>query len=75
MNFIMAKPLKVSPWMSMLDFTPFVANLSLMLRPVISYSVKEEFVSDLRDFCLEYELEETATNLNIALAKSEKVAE
>ena len=61
--------------MSMLDFTPFIVNLSLMLRSVINNSVKEGFDSELRDFCLEYELDETATNLNIALAKSEKVAE
>ena len=54
----------------MLDFTPFTRNITVLLRPVIENAAKENFSEQLVDFCKVYELEESAINLSIVLAKS-----
>ena len=55
--------------MSMLDFTPFIEHLAILLRPVVANAINEDFADHIDTFCKMYSLEETATNLKIALAK------
>ena len=54
----------------MLDFTPFTCNMSVLLRPVIENATKENFSDHLVEFCKVYDLEESAINLSIVMAKS-----
>lgn len=61
---------QVCPWMAMLDFTPFTSNMSVLLRPVIENATRENFSDRLVEFCKLYDLEQSAINLNIFMAKN-----
>ena len=55
--------------MAMLDFTPFIDHLTILLRPVVANAITEDFTDHIDAFCKLYSLDETATNLKIAMAK------